>query len=344
MYGSHEFFRGINWYETVGLPGFVNGLDAVIVDLKRMGVTNVFGNSNNQPRQLLCAELSEKVGARYHHLTDNAAGIDELDAASHLNVFPDSLSSVGGCLTYQEYTVMSKLLRVAAFDDQNLDRIGLSKDRVDHSILLFADTIIIVDGKPMEKPRNDADALAQIVNLVGGKEYLVSNVQLAIWARMKKGMAVNGHLLPVRVDPNINDIGKQKLTEKWYEIYRSRRYPVTPGAVSQTHPEILPFLQIGMLPSLDNNVIEFYDFSRAEERIADPRWISFGDLPQNIRNEVGTTISGSSPRGNVRLLRRLIEETDRISTMFYPSRILALTRYLVNLPVEEAHVYGGVFR
>lgn len=294
-------------FTPVGYERFRHvGLESTLSELATPGIVYVIGNSANIHRQRFARELAGDLGAEYIHSTSHARNIDELDAKTYLRHIKNGFKDLLGVTKYQALTVVTKFCRLLGLEDHELDGIGLY-GQLDRSIVLLSDTInILQNGKQMEKPTSIANAKKQINLITEGAPYVVSNVQLVIWGTWSRGAAINMHHIPVRFDPKLDPKQRLSIRRRWIEMYESGEYPKTPGAVSQTEPEIFYHMQV----KKDNKrglTGYFTPWYAPTPMTSLDEWVHIKDLVPGLVDLIGTTISGSSSIGYIAALERLAQ-------------------------------------
>jgi hypothetical protein len=115
-------------------------------------------------------------------------------------------------------------------------------------------------------------------------------------------------LVPLRVNPSLSDEERNDLKEKWKLLYQSQTRPLTPFGVSASSPEIIPYMQVGLLPERSQHITEF---GGVKDFIGDPlRWVGTKELlERESSSELATVMTGASPHGIVAALNAMIEHS-----------------------------------
>jgi len=307
-------------HNSVGYSEFKNPvLEHNLLELGDNKIDYVVGNSANQPRVKFAKELATGLGAEYVHV-NLSNGIDELTADQFLRYVPDGLKDIQSTTTYQALTVITKLCRLLWSTNAELTEAGLEGPLV-NSLVLLSDTINIKsDGSQMEKPQDRDEAIDQIGYILDGQPYFVSNIQLAMWGSWVKGMAMNVVRTPVRIDDKLGRDDRTQLKNRWIKLYDSAEYPRTPGAVTQTHPEIFKHLQVAESSFVGGKSVSIYEQAFPIQEYAG--WKNIANLPQKEVDIIGTTISGSAVLGYLDALHRLAQITDSNDIAKIPFRLI----------------------
>lgn len=279
--------------------------------LKSLGIDEIVVPSGSGFRYAALEALSRYVELGFEHVgqvDDEIQWTQYLKWCSLRNEKPD-------IFVYQQHVAEGKHARLDLLHDRH-DQKGSHK-----GIVAAMDEIIMWwDEKsqvyvPIEKPANEAEATEQILKLVSGKQFLVSNVTaVGPLQRNGAGGGLSTHLIPMRIEC-ADDNERIALAEKWVEAYRNAakgigRWKVTPGGVSMLHDILQPHQMVTIYKDLSSMIMPFGGTNNhdqfIEQIITGGVEIPYLKLPEKMQNEIGIAIGGLSLVGLKAAIERYV--------------------------------------
>lgn len=310
---------------------------AVLQKISTMNIQKILTSSANGYRGASDRALADLIGVECRFVPGIS---DELEWGVYRH-YCEIVGQHPNVLDYQKLVAMSKYFRVRAAPDEHLLTHGVvNEDRIEnHTLFIATDTIIWnwTDSGylPMEKPKDENEAVFQAWTLSRGVPFVVSN---ATWTGMMSDRygreSSSFHLQPLRFNVNskheadrIADI----MLDEYFKISDgTSKWGIVPGVITKTHPDLARHLLVGLGRYPTDNILGEDDGSfympnstyrwnvhkqgdLALKKIVDHKLrkseVPFLNLQPSHRTKVGLAIGGVSLDGKMEAVRRLPQQS-----------------------------------